>query len=200
MIDKSFSIDNFITPEEVEKLLVFYKKLPKTVNSGDTKQAYTTGFPIEIAPVKDLISRLKKVLGEFNVTVSMFLEAFDPWNVHTDFFKDDHKPYYAVLIPLEFQKNLLTHTVVFNELGTDKEWKKKLNANSNYNYTSAELQLLSHIEPQDVLSKLSIYKSIPWKKGGLIAWRRDLLHSSDNFLEEGMEQKTALVMFLNKDD
>ena len=152
MIDKSFSIDNFITSEETDKLLDFYKKLPKTVNSGDTKQAYTTGFPIEISPVKDLIPRLKEVFGEFNVTVSMFLEAFDPWNVHTDFFKEDNKPYYAVLIPLEFQ-SMLTHTVVFNELGTDREWKKKLDANSNYNYTSAELQLLSHIEPQDVLAK-----------------------------------------------
>jgi len=199
MIDKSFSIDTFITAEEITKLLEFYRRLPKTINSGDKKQAYTTGFPVQISPVKNLMPRLKEMFGEFNVTVAMFLEAFDPWNVHTDYFKNDRIPYYAVLIPLEFQ-NMLTHTVVFNELGTDKEWKKKLQKDSNYKYTSQELKLLSHIEPQDILSKLSIYKSMPWKEGGLIAWSRDLLHSSDNFLKKGIEQKTALVLFLNQDD
>jgi len=39
-----------------------------------------------------------------------------------------------------------------------------------------------------------------WQKGDLIAWDRNLLHCSDNFSAGGMKQKTALVLFLNRDE
>ena len=199
MLRKSFEIPAFIDKHEITALLNFYKKLPKTVNTGQKKkQAYTTGFPIESLPFEDLMPRLEKVFGKFNVTVSMFLEEFDPWNVHSDYFKDDANPYYAVLIPLEVQDKI-THTLVFNELGDDKDWKRKLQVKENFKYSSYELQLLSHIKTS-LLSKLSIDTLYKWHPGKLIAWNRNLLHSSDNFLVGGLEKKTALVLFLNKDD
>jgi hypothetical protein len=128
----------------------------------------------------------------------MFLEEFAPWTVHSDFFKNDNKPYYALLIPLKFDSKD-THTVVFNELGDKEEWKEKLDVDKNYPYTTRELELLSHVNPA-ILTKLSLQRFYKWRTGELIAWDRNLLHASDNFLLGGLEQKTALVMFLNRDE
>ena len=198
MLEKSFSIKELIKEEQIKILLDFYSTLPKTLNTGGSKQAYTTGFPIDTMPLQELMTRLEAIFGKFNVTVSMFLEEFVPWTVHSDFFKNDANPYYAILVPLKFD-NKETHTVVFNELGTEKDWKTKLLIEKNYPYTRKELELLSHVEPS-MLSKLSLHRFYKWRPGDLIAWDRNLLHASDNFLLGGMEQKTALVMFLNRDE
>ena len=196
MLENSFEINSFLNDQEIELLLKFYDTLPRTLNSGETKKAYTTGFPIETFPINNFIPRLKNVFGDFDTTVAMFLEEFTPWGVHTDFVKEDNVPYYAVLIPLDTKD---THTVIFNEQGTDRDWKKKLTADSGHMYTEQQLNLLSHVD-NDLLKKLSVDKVYKWQKGNIIAWHRNLLHSSDNFSMHGLEQKTALVLFLNRDD
>lgn len=197
MLDHSFEVDSFLTDIEVNTLLKFYGTFEKQLNSGDNKMAYTSGFKIANTPVKDFQSRLHNIFGEFNVTVSMFLEEFDPWSVHTDFLKADKKPYFAVLIPLEYDND--THTVVFNEVGTSNEWKQTLGEKTGFSYDQDHLKLLSHVD-RNLLTKLSIRKIYKWKKGNIIAWHRSLLHSSDNFKINGTEKKTALVLFLNQDD
>ena len=196
MLDNSFEIESFLDDHEIEMLLKFYSTLPKKLNAGGEKKAYTTGFPIKTIPVKNFISRLKNVFGDFNVTVSMFLEEFIPWSVHSDYPKQDKNPYYALLIPLDYNN---THTIIFNELGIDENWKDKLSNESKYKYTDQQLKLLSHID-SDLLKKLSIDKVCKWQKGKMIAWHRNYLHTSDNFPMGGLEQKTALVLFLNRDD
>jgi hypothetical protein len=198
MLEKSFSVKNFINKEEIKILLDFYSTLPKTFNSGKEKNAYTTGFPIDTMPLQEFRTRLEDVFGKFNVTVSMFLEEFVPWTVHSDFFKNDTNPYFALLIPLKFDDKE-THTVVFNELGNHKDWRSNLRIDKNYPYTRRELELLSHVD-SSILSKLSLHRFYKWRPGELIAWDRNLLHTSDNFLLGGMEHKTALVMFLNRDE
>ena len=198
MLEKSFAVSDFMTEQEISTLLEFYTTLPKTLNTGGDKKAWTTGFPIKSIPLRNFKSRVKKVFGKCNITLSMFLEEFKPWTVHSDWFNQDNKPYYACLIPLEFGEKV-THTVVFNELGVERNWREKLTTDKKYNYTKKELELLSHVDP-DILGKISVDKFYKWKKGELIAWHRKLLHCSDNFLVGGLEQKTALVMFLNQDD
>ena len=198
MLEKSFSIKEFINKEQIETLLDFYDTLPKKLNKATEKKAYTTGFPIDTIPLSGFRAMLEDVFGKFDVTVSMFLEEFVPWTVHSDFFKDDRNPYYALLVTLNFDIKE-THTVVFNELGHTRDWKSSLNVEKKYRYNKRELGLLSHIDPS-MLSKLSIHRFYKWSPGDLIAWDRKLLHASDNFLLGGMEQKTALVLFLNRDE
>lgn len=197
-MDKSFEVASFLTHNEVDTLLQFYNLLPKTLNEGSDKKAYTTGFDLNQIPIKNFDSRLKNIFGDFNVTVSMFLEEFEPWAVHSDYFKNDSKPYYAVLIPLDHQDKD-THTVVFNELGDKKDWKDKLIASVDSNYTEEESALLGHIDAS-MLEKVTLYKTHKWRKGDLIAWHRNLLHSSDDFSAVGLKRKIALVIFLNRDD
>jgi hypothetical protein len=46
---------------------------------------------------------------------------------------------------------------------------------------------------------VSLYAVYKWKIGSVIAWDRKLLHCSDNFLVNGVKEKTALVIFTNND-
>ena len=194
----SFEIDAFLDKQEVQALSKFYQTLPKTINSGSENKAYTTGFPWASMPIKSIKNKLENVFSTVNVTVAMFLEEYIPWGVHTDYFKDDKSPFYAVLIPLEFEDKD-THTIIFNEQATAKNWKLKLTTDIGYEYTEQQLSLLNHID-QELLKKISIDSVYKWEKGKMIAWHRNYLHTSDNFKDTGMKKKIALVIFLNKDD
>ena len=194
----SFEIDSFLDEHELSALLGYYKTLPQTINSGDDKKAFTTGFPWDDLPFETIKTKLKKVFPDSNVTVSMFLEEFIPWKVHTDYFKEDKVPHYAVLVPLDFEDKS-THTVVFNEVGIDKDWRGQLTQKSLYQYTEDQTKILNHIE-QDMLDRLSVGQIHKWEKGKMIAWHRNFLHSSDNFENAGIKRKIALVLFLNQDD
>ena len=196
-MEKNFEIESFLSQEEVNMVLEFYNVLPKHLNTGKTKKAYTTGFDLEDIPVENFTARLKNVLGDFKVTTAMILEEFVPWSVHTDYFKPDTTPFYAVLIPLDY-KDKNTHTIIFDQLGNKKDWQENLKEDLNYKYNSNESKLLSHID-KDILNKLTVDKIYKWQKGNMIAWHRNYLHSSDNFVEGGLDRKIALVLFLNND-
>jgi len=198
MFADSFEIDSFLNNKEINALLDFYEKLPKTLNDGDEKKAYTTGFPWSSMPIKTVKEKIKNMFGDCNITVAMFLEEYIPWGVHTDYLKDDDIPYYALLFPLDFEEKN-THTIIFTQQATEKEWKAGLREPSGYHYSDEQKQLLDHID-QDLLDKLSIDQVCKWKKGKMIAWHRKLLHTSDNFIKSGMKNKKALVLFMNKDD
>jgi len=200
-MEKSFELSSFLTYDEVDILLKFYSILPKTLNYGNDKKAYTTGFDLDTldkTPIKNFKTRLTNIIGQHKVTVSMFLEEFEPWTVHSDYHKADNKPYYALLFPLDYE-NKDTHTITFNELGIEEDYKKNLLEESGYDYDQKQLRLLSHVD-QQLLKKLTIDKIFKWQKGNMIAWHRSLLHCSDNFLLDGPQKKTALVLFLNRDD
>jgi hypothetical protein len=127
----SFEIGSFLDEQEIIALSEYYQTLPKTINSGDGKKAFTTGFPWDDLPLQSIKTKFKQVFPESNVTVAMFLEEFLPWKVHTDYFKEDKVPHYAVLIPLQFDGKS-THTIIFNEEGTDQDWKSTLKTDSGY--------------------------------------------------------------------
>ncbi|MAJ24089.1 MAG: hypothetical protein CMP36_01110 [Rickettsiales bacterium] len=197
MLENSFEIDSFLDDDEIIALLRFYKTLPKTANSGDF-HAYTTGFPWNDLPMETIKNKIQSTFTHSNITVAMFLEEYIPWTVHTDYFKDDEVPHYAVLFPLEYEDKD-THTIIFDQQATVKDWKTKIQQTTGFQYTEQQRKLLNHING-DLLEKLSIDKVCKWKKGKMIAWHRNLLHTSDNFKNAGIEKKTALVLFLNKDD
>ena len=53
---------------------------------------------------------------------------------------------------------------------------------------------LTH-QPYEDLESLSIRKVVPWTVGNVIAFDRSILHCASNFLEQGIKEKMALVMF-----
>ena len=195
----SFEIDNFLDNDELQLIKKLCDIIPNKENSGDEFKAYTNGFDFKFLPstIKNKIQ--KQIGGGHSVTVSMILKEFDPWSIHTDYSKKDvFKPSWALLIPIDFSN--VTHTVVFPQKEKESfQQFKKNNKKTNYQYTKTQLDLLSHIS-QDNLSYVSSPIFYQWKIGKLIAWKRDLLHTSDNFKTKKDDYKIALVAFFCKDD
>ncbi len=201
MIDKATQFFDVFSSDEIVQITNTVERLSDKANSGKFF-AYTNGFRQTdyIFPFikKIVLTKLEKLINEkINLFVGMFLKEEIPWLIHTDYVKGDLKPKGAFLIPL---CNENTHTVIFNEecLTSFENYlqvNKKLKKNAKNLYDT----LCSH-ETEDRLEHVSLYAAYKWQPGSVIYWDRKLLHCSDNFLINGIKEKTALVIFTNDDE
>ena len=53
---------------------------------------------------------------------------------------------------------------------------------------------LSHI-PYDTLNSLEIEKVFDWNPGSVLVWNRTNLHSSSNYIKDGVKSKLGLAIF-----
>jgi hypothetical protein len=67
-----------------------------------------------------------------------------------------------------------------------------------HNAVNLQQTLMSN-ESVEHLEYVSLLAAIPWSLGSVLYWDRRLLHSSDNFVANGILEKHALVMFFNND-
>ena len=185
-------------PEEIQQLLDILTKLKAAPNTGKFK-AFTNGFqPTDlIYPFikHKVLSRLETLFDRpIFLSHGMLLNEKEPWAIHTDYPKGDTHPDMAILIPLN-SLPINTHTVIFNEFCTDhfnifKFNNKKLLDNA----TDIHNSLMSH-ELIENLEYVSFQGAYQWIPGSIIYWDRKLLHASDNFLQNDILEKTALVLF-----
>ena len=56
---------------------------------------------------------------------------------------------------------------------------------------------MSH-QPYEDCTSLIIDKVLEWEVGSLFSWDRVRIHSSDNFLINGIESKTCIAVFTSK--
>jgi len=188
---------------ELQLITSALEKLSDAPNQGALFKAYTNGFSADdlIYPFikKTVLEKAQLVLGkELKLTVGMHLKEQFPWTIHTDYVKNDRTPDLAILIPLTAQV-LNTHTVVFNELCLDHFDKFIVSHDKIINNASNLWQSLMSHETADRLEYVSLRGMYQWVPGSMIYWDRRLLHSSDNFINVGIQQKQALVLFTNQD-
>ena len=195
-------LDVFSTTE-IEQFNFALSKLKNSPNQGKNFQAYTNGFkPTDLIYAfikKNVLDKIEKILAQdLNLTHGMHLKEHSPWNIHTDYVKGDLNPGLAVLIPLNTDI-IITHTVIFNECCTDS-FENYIRDHEKIKNNSVNLHhdIMSH-ETIDRLEYVSINGIYKWHPGCVIYWDRKLLHSSDNFLINGITEKTALVLFTNND-
>jgi hypothetical protein len=183
---------------EIALLLNALSNLPDTPNASDF-HAYTNGFQkkdlIYLFIKKRIIEKLEQLFGRpIDLLHGMLLKEKKPWQIHTDYLKGDANPDLAILIPLNVTL-VNTCTVIFNELATDSfETYKLKNKKLLNNATTMHNDLMSH-ELIENLEYVSLLNSYHWIPGSVIYWDRKLLHASDNFLQNGITEKTALVLF-----
>jgi hypothetical protein len=189
--------------QEIQTLDDALIKLADAPNHGQDFYAYTNGFRAGnlIYPFinKMVINKIQKVLNQaIKLTTGMHLKEQSPWPIHTDYVKGDQNPNMAILIPLNIQL-IPTHTVIFNECCQDS-FDNYRRDHSKIKNNSVELHkdIMSH-ENIDYLEYVSTHGIYKWIPGSVIYWDRKLLHSSDNFLLNGLTEKTALVLFTNND-
>jgi hypothetical protein len=188
-------------PEEIQLLLTALTKLKDSPNMGEQFKAYANGFqPTDlIYPFikRKILDRLETLLDRpIKLVHGMLLKEKRPWGIHTDYVKGDINPDMGILIPLN-ELPVDTHTVIFNESCTDTfDLYMSNNTKSINNAVDIHNTLLSH-ETTQRLEYVSLLGAFKWHPGSVIYWDRKLLHASDNFLKNNVNEKTALVLFTN---
>lgn len=203
-------IGSVFSLDEISKLVSVFDRLPDQLNSAASQgknyvRAYTNGIDKNHLLYKwvcnQVCDKIEKYTGlSCHIHVAMYLKEFDPWQVHTDYIKGDSSPGYAFLIPIGWDgpEQSSTHTIIFNEQSTTNLLDYlETSGPKNPNAVDLADSLCSHID-RDVLEKLTLAIAARWNPGDLIYWKRDLLHSSDNFISSGITQKRAIVIFTSE--
>lgn len=185
---------------QIRTLCNILSQSPKTTD--DNSMFYVNGF----RPSDRIYPAIQKLVLEplnryfqrrLYLDHGMLLNSKQPFGIHTDYNKGDTNPDMAILVPLhptDLDKTY-TSTVVFNEECLDSfEEYAKINESKTPNCIDLRTSLLSH-ESEENLSKVSLYDIYNWHHGSAIYWNRKLLHSSDNYLANDLEGKTALILF-----
>jgi len=147
-----------------------------------------------------LQSKFTKEFGtELYIQQIHIFDAFDPYSVHSDVDSGGRilphapVPAWTFIIPL-FDVN--SHTIVFNQESEikDPEVYFKDNKRSDAMLISNEEydKYFTHI-PHSYFHWLTIEDIFQWKKGSLFAASRYKFHTSDNFLANGVKNKSALI-------
>jgi len=199
-MNKAGQIFDILTETEISLISSALEKINDKPNLGQF-HAYTNGFTKNdfIYPLikKLVLDKLEQITNKkINLTHGMLLKEKFPWGIHTDFIKDDRTPDFAFLIPLHSAD---THTIVFNEECVTS-FDDYMKSNNKLGFNAKELYntLCSH-ETIEHLEYVSLFHAFKWQIGSMIYWDRKLLHCSDNFLQNGLIEKTALVIFTNND-
>jgi hypothetical protein len=202
-------IDNFLSNTEVESILL-EASIRDSINAVDLTYSENK-LECKIIPILDdpvmknsdllLREKMHKEFGADLIIGGMhILESHTPYRTHIDGIygeygiDDDHYGAYTVVIPLE---TVDSNTVIFNEwYATSKnidEYIQKADPIDSIDDETYE-KYLSY-ELREKMRYLSIETVFPWKTGSLLAASRYKWHCSDNYLKNGIESKTAVIMW-----
>ena len=207
-IGNSGIIDDVFSRNELEFLLDRLSQLPR---EHLYHTAITQDHILHSWFDKKVFSRLRELTQEpIRLLFGGLINEEIPQQLHSDYYyKSIGEPYKAFLIPVavngqleEFER---VHTVTFNEQDTfvdsadpiRKRWKRsEWNTNRSVKENNAAQyfdQHLSHLKPDD-LECLTVDQIVPWSLGGVVYWNERQLHSSDNFVKNGIKSKQAIVV------
>lgn len=205
-------IDNVFSKDELIEVVKYMSKLPKSYTSED-ENSFAAISPEHLFYswfCKKVFNKIKELTPvDIQLIFGSYLDERTPWGVHSDYYhKAVGTPYMAFLVPLSVNGDMdqvsKTNTVIFNEEDTytddacsvkhwsDKLWKSNRQPKEN-NAVSLGSSLLGHVSV-DNLECLTINTIANWKLGSVVYWDEKYLHSSDDFLKNGVESKQALVI------
>ena len=99
-----------------------------------------------------------------------------------EFFVDNNFKEYIASLSKTKRYNQRTDRHIVNNINLDLEVYEKY---------------MTHQPPEDCMS-LEIDKAFAWEAGSLLCWDRTRIHSSDNFLKNGIHSKTCIALFTSK--
>ena len=199
------------SPAELDYLTnKILKKIPD--QQYDHKEIYNNGFTENdlIYPIikKIVIEKINAVcpFKIRHIAVGMHLITKDPYGIHNDKHgKGDAGKGMAYLIPLWTKPAIgetKSRTIIFNESFSKSNRVPDFIASDPPKKIPDAGHIWEEI-PQNLPIEWSQYFSVgyvaEWYFGSLIYWDRDLFHCSDNFLEKGIKEKSALVIFASDD-
>ena len=204
-------IDDVFSQDTLATIVKYLSGLPKDYTSpdGNSFVAISQNHMLYSWFCKKIFNQIKELTTtDVQLLFGSYLYETTPWQLHSDYYhKSIGSPYMAFLIPISVNNDTTqvekTSTVIFNEEDTyvapgapsHKKWSRELwKANRTFKENNAVgNRLLSHLSTED-LECLTIKNILKWKSGSVIYWDEKNLHSSDNFIANGVTSKQALVI------
>lgn len=207
----AYQLKNVFSADELDFILKILNKVPE--RSHNWQDVYTNGFTendfIYSIIKKFVIDRINQLSGKpmGRLTTGMQLITKNPFGIHSDFArKGDSGHGTAFLIPLYQQTESsvtdCSYTIVFDQFWRETQnMEDYINTDPDKPVTNADHIWEKHCDhnPREFMQYLSIKLMAPWEPGSVIAWDRELFHTSDNFLKKGITEKSALVLFTSND-
>lgn len=229
-LDSPFSVHKFLSLQEIDHLVSIFETADLKQNFYEGKIKKNTG-PVTLdlnlfsqdAVVKNVLERLKKHIGDFEITASLFFETDYPHIIHNDdTFELPPNVYKAVTLPLKIYGNSISeypYLCFFDQLyfhgpakffNGDADIETYFNKQI-YNYqdvsgltqetfdTNTYLKYFTHLKYK-WLEGLSLNSCIPWIPGNAIIFDSVRLHCASDFRKLGITKKLGLSIFTKKND
>jgi hypothetical protein len=208
--DSAGRVDGVFSQEELAKVVKYMSKMTNhyTCDSGNSFSGISQDHVMYLWFCKHIFNRIKELTPvDAQLLFGSYLYETAPFKLHSDYYHSSKgKPYMAFLIPISVDDDMTqterVNTIIFNEEDTyvdnDAEHKSYSTELWHKNRTFKENnavghELLGHL-PKEDLECLTIQTVANWRLGSVIYWDERYLHSSDNFVQNGVTSKQALVI------
>lgn len=213
--------ENFLSEEELE-IFDYYWKHPKrnhfidrsmqgaqervwgpgeykTAEYNNFSDIYTNPWWAGLKEV--IVPKVQAWLGQdIYIPYCHILDSHYPYGIHTDaqqqgFIHAPH-PAWTIIVPLE---DYNSKTYVFNEKSIHKQPDEDLTLNERdkmcVSQETFDKDFAGLQTPEHWLKKLTVDGTFPWKRGRAICSDRYKFHSSDNYYNNGIMNKRAIIMW-----
>jgi len=220
----SFTIENFLSKEELEQIILFYDQLPYSneYSSHHAKRKLMHYHHEHMTFMKDIMEeKFKKYFPNHVISGATFTN----WNQHVELHTDGWQPNedkssmlgHAVLIPLRIEPlHEKTSTIIFDQYldghsVTLKKWESDSKWNISEFVENSDPRILNKINDKfdkefytkylkhiqyELLEGFSIDARHEWKIGNAIVWKRKHFHTSEEFNPK-LSSKLHMIFFVN---
>lgn len=221
-IDSPFTIENFISQDELVLLTDYFKSSDNHTHKNTGPVTMNVTEPEFEQPLfKNILERLEPYIGRVRVFSSLYFYVERPHIIHNDDSFSYPVCYKGINIPLEIeyvQENTGWPNLVFYDQyyleGPAKFFNGSDNVVTHYNkcvYEYSEVgnlsttpidnetrrKYLTHLKPE-WLEGLSIDTITRWKPGDITVFDSVRLHSSNDFVRQGIKSKLGLSIFTER--
>jgi hypothetical protein len=204
-----FEIADFLSPQEIEQVESSANQWTM-VDHFSNGGKYATGTLIAKQAVYNwndqdpcaeiLKSKLDTLFDSYRVAEIVLQQLHLPWDVHTDYVRPGcvTEPYYSIILPLT---ECDSRTILFDQTATYNDFYKFKQVNQKI-ANAVDLDFwrnnLSHCWDEDREYLSLRYVSRSWRRGDLFSFRRNILHSSDNFHTRMSTPKRFIQILIDK--
>lgn len=219
-IGPTFTVPNFISESERLALIDYFNGGEHTYKNTGPVTLNVSASEFEQPLFRNILDRIEPYIGKVKVFSSLFFKVNKPHIIHNDDSYSYPMCYKGINIPLELQGDDLSDnpSLVFYDQYYLEGPAKFFNGSSNiptyynecvYDYNSVlnlsstafdtdfHTKHLSHLK-NEWLNGLSVESVTTWKPGDITVFDTVRLHSSNNFVKQGITSKLGLSIFTEK--
>jgi hypothetical protein len=219
-ITDPYSINDFITLDQVNYLVKLFesqKTEPNTIYKNTGPITLDIKDYLQDTVISDIIEKLKKELGQFDITAGFFFSTNYPHIIHND---DTYQlpvgVYKGITIPLKtYGSDSIPDLCFFDQFyfhGPAKFFNEDTDIPTFYNkqiydYTdvdgisdqmiideSTRNKYFTHLKPQ-WLKGLTLWGTLKWKPTSALIFDSIRLHCASDFRQQGITHKLGISIF-----